>query len=564
MSNQIEAGVNFAPTNDMQLKSLLPRDGAGRVIWSTFGDDQARINSAIEHEARIMLAQESLDNFPARKRFPDHWKFLYRVLTERYPGGMATLKMNLGLDTAKPIGYWTPELIEQEAAQILNTHGKLTQKFLERELHKSDLRTAISRVYPGGFIGLKEKLGTKTQKPDGYWTQDTIEKEFAEIMNGGQIDTTSLKKRRSDVASAISIHYPGGMRALRQKFGLEPGYREPGYWTDPQKIEFEARKVLAENNGSLSHEASKKSGTSALSYAISKYYPGGMLALREKLGDPLDRKPNGYWRNPQNIEAEAAKLIEQGIELSHRGLKKAGKNGLIGAIYMYYPGKMQALREKTDAVHREETLRVQRIEEEARRLSDEGVDITAKSLIKAGRADLTRLIYSYYPGKITQLRETLGLGATRHPPDYWADPAKIEEEVGKFLTKGNTLTQKSLMEAGLSSLTHAINRYYPGGLLAIKAKFGIDYRKPQGYWEELPHIEGEVAKLLDSGFTFSQRSLINANMYSLVSAIQRNYPGGFAGLRERFGIPPLSTENNKVAPDQANEQLERLLEVQNE
>lgn len=59
--------------------------------------------------------------------------------------------------------------------------------------------------------------------------------------------------------------------------------RPNGYWKDVQNIEREARKFLSEGHV-LSENELEKNDFSSLVYAISKYYPGGIRALKEKLG----------------------------------------------------------------------------------------------------------------------------------------------------------------------------------------------------------------------------------------------------------------------------------------
>lgn len=70
----------------------------------------------------------------------------------------------------------------------------------------------------------------------------------------------------------------------------------------------------------------------------------------QKHANPFsERRRNGYWRDPENIEAEALQfyLDEGNISTSRMGKKKYS---LKFAIRSYYPGGIKALREKLERI----------------------------------------------------------------------------------------------------------------------------------------------------------------------------------------------------------------------
>ena len=69
------------------------------------------------------------------------------------------------------------------------------------------------------------------------------------------------------------------------------------------------------------------------------------MALRQNLGLPQKYAPSRFWNN-ENIEAEARKALEEGVEFTNASMVKAGKRPLIRAIKTNYPGGLPALMEK--------------------------------------------------------------------------------------------------------------------------------------------------------------------------------------------------------------------------
>jgi len=131
------------------------------------------------------------------------------------------LKIGKGVHR-KPNGHWTPEQIEKEAFEFYKTEGELTQTTLNKK-KRGDLSRAI-QLYPGQMAKLKERLGIiAISKPKGYWTPQVIEQQ-AELFfkNHGVLSFSMLhSQNRKDLANAISHHYPGRMTALKQKFGIQ-------------------------------------------------------------------------------------------------------------------------------------------------------------------------------------------------------------------------------------------------------------------------------------------------------------------------------------------------------
>ena len=86
------------------------------------------------------------------------------AIAQRYKGSIQKLRKDLALENKqKPKGYWTPELIEEEARKFYAEVGHISGVNLPQH-KRSDLWGAIQTRYPGKMTALKEKLGI-VEKP---------------------------------------------------------------------------------------------------------------------------------------------------------------------------------------------------------------------------------------------------------------------------------------------------------------------------------------------------------------------------------------------------------------
>lgn len=201
-----------------------------------------------------------------------------------YPDGLLGLKADLGIEVNKTPGYWTKGRIEEEAGFILKEHGSLSHKLLTR-IERWDLQQAIIKYYPDGINALKRNLGTRVsdQVRKGYWTPERIEREAKKFVQREGSITVSLldKKGKSNLGSAIVHSYPGGMSKLKDKLGIK-GNKAKDFWNS-ERIETEAKKFV-QKYGLLTKRLLDRNGRSDLRGAIAHNYPGGINALKEKLG----------------------------------------------------------------------------------------------------------------------------------------------------------------------------------------------------------------------------------------------------------------------------------------
>ncbi|GEM_PF-1763982 len=264
-------------------------------------------------------------------------------------------KLKIEQKKTKPSGYWKePKNIEQEASEVLMSQGKLTQRSI-RAAGKPTLTQAIAKNYPDGMRGLVKKLGQEpTSKPKGYWTPETIEREAQEVLNiKGNLTYAILEEvDRHDLFGAIVNHYPGGIYKLKLKLSIHDTVKPRGYWTVEQ-IERDAEEFIKEY-GNLSATLLQHSGNAALAHAISRYYPQGMKQLQKKFTVEASRKSSGYWTK-ENIEEEARKFVQMAGNLSYAAFRENQRNDLGIAVARKYPGGLKALRERLGIIKDQST-----------------------------------------------------------------------------------------------------------------------------------------------------------------------------------------------------------------
>lgn len=285
--------------------------------------------------------------------------------------------------------------------------------------------------------------------------------------------------------------------------------------------------VKAGNN--LSQGSLTRSGLNNLNHAINRYYPGGLVGVQAEIGiapqsasnywevqigsDNLPRDKNGriLWSrlrgNPERlktaIEAEIAKFISTGNHYSQDNLKAAGLSSLSVVISKYYPGGSEAVREKFG--------------------------------IKLGRKQRNR--------------------------NYW-QPDVIRQEAKGFFEETSRLSLDFLEERGRSDLTNAI-RHYPGGMQQLQRDLGLEpTRRHIGYWTE-EIIEKTALEIYLTEDDLSITILEKLGRHDLISAINKKYPGRILALREKLGIPNSKPENT-ISPDQARAELWSFLEEEDE
>jgi len=276
-----------------------------RIEWAAVTPEE-RI-TLIEKRITEFIAQGNVLNQITLKK--SGMGDLVSAINKYYPNGLTGLKMRFGLEIDRHSkGYWTPEQIEKEAIYFYRNEGTLTQQLLAKK-GRRDLLSAIYKFYPGGIVQLKVNLELElAERPKGYWNPEKIEEEARGFLEqeGGLTQRLLVSRGRPELKSAISRNYPGGIYALEQKLGLAIKQQLPGYWT-PEQIEKEAKEVF-EEEGALTQKVLYRKGKAGLAGAIKRHYPGGLTGLKEKLGISIPNNEDTI--SPEEANERLMKLLE--------------------------------------------------------------------------------------------------------------------------------------------------------------------------------------------------------------------------------------------------------------
>lgn len=146
-------------------------------------------------------------------------------------------------------------------------------------------------------------------------------------------------------------------------------------------------------------------------------------------------------------------------------------------------------------------------------------------------------------GKVIALEQ-----GTHKTKNYWTLD-NIKTEIEQFLQSGGTITNLRQQRRDLS---RAIERNYPGGYRQfISDQTGTElkkYIKPS--YEEMEQMAGEI---------FTKKGRLSKHLLgNIYYHIEKRYPGGFAGMKEKLGVLP--TSETIVSPEEANRIIGELVQ----
>lgn len=197
------------------------------------------------------------------------------------------------------------------------------------------------------------------------------------------------------------------------------------------------------------------------------------------------------------------------------------------------------------------------IRAEALKYYEEHSDLSRRGLIANNQSSLATAISRKYPGGFFQLKTDLGIEAKK-PPGYWTEES-IRQEALKFYNRFGNISENALSNQDRYDLAIAITTKYPGSFQKLREDLGLDNRqKAKGFWTEQT-IEDEARKFCDEYGDISLPLLIQHGRQDIVGAVKK-YPGQLTGLKQKLGIAEFYQEE-PIPPDQANEQLAKLLEA---
>lgn len=523
---------------DIQIQPQLsvPKDKRGRVRWSLLKKDPEHLCSVIRSIVGDFVSQgNTLTYRNLRKAQLSH---LGNAISDYYPGGLSAVIQDLDMEPRnRSKGYWKdPSVIESAARRFISDGHTLTSKEL-RSSHNGYLESAIYAYYPGRLKRLRQNIGVAGRTRPAWVVESTLSDPGVVIKR----DTQNRVKWRELTPEQI-------VKLIEQEaqFLIDQGVR-------------------------LTQKGLHTSGREDLSGAIGKFYPGGFRSLKDNLNLPQERVPQGYW-TPDRIRQAALEFSDRNGGLTASLLNQARRSGLMGAIRTYYPGGLVQLKVDLGFELSERPKNYwtpERIEQEAIDFAIREGGLSDYLLEKKGSKSLRAAIQVKYPGKMTQLKINLGIQGVnpsliktdQRPSGYWKS-VQIKQEAEEFYNKEGNLNLKLLARCGRKDLSSAIRKMYPGGIQSLRHDLGLSVqdRRPKSFWTPENMLK-ETKAFYDIHGRIEGAFMNRHGQSGLSSAITSKYPGGWRQLRIDLGIASFRAEIQSISPEEANQQLRRLLEV---
>lgn len=263
------------------------------------------------------------------------------------------------------------------------------------------------------------------------------------------------------------------------------------------------------------------------------------------------RKPNGYWRNEDNVKSEISKIIDKlGHYPGQQYLTENGHSCLNHAIQRYHHG-LAKFREKMG--HQNEKLPlgywknkenvVSNLEEiinsEYRDSNNvvikrKGEFPTYSQLNKIGQGSLGGAMAQH--GGVLEFKRLFNVESKTRPRDYWKDFNNVRKEAENLVRDVGFLPSKVWMEKnGYGSLANSVIQYH-GGFHRLREKLGQkQFKKPPGYWKDFKVVERELEKMTKELGRFPTQKEIAETNWPLLCAI-RDRHGGLNKTARRMGF----------------------------
>ena len=162
---------------------------------------------------------------------------------------------------------------------------------------------------------------------------------------------------------------------------------------------------------------------------------------------------------------------------------------------------------------------------------------TSTYLRENGHASLYQGIKQYHGG-IEEVRQKLGYETNKKTVGYWSNWENVENELNQIIKKVKHFpTQSELLQLGKSSLGAAIGKHH-GGLLSVKEKMGYDAGKKSGYWKDFGNVKDELEKIIEKTGEFPTQTYLTRNGYASLNSGMRHH-GGLTRVRKKLGYKEL-------------------------
>jgi len=242
-------------------------------------------------------------------------------------GGIVKFRKLLGYDLlVKPSNFWTEENTINELKEIINKTNHFPTKNELISMNRYNLTSAVDKH--GGLERFRKLFGYELlQKPNGYWTEETILKELKPICERlGNFPTRNdlVTINKTDLSAQITIN--GGYYKFSKLMGLQNLHVPLSSWTEDKVIE-ELNKIISE----IGHFPSKIELSATLYRAILKY--GGVNKFRKLTGNKILHSLVGFWTDEKIIEELKVIIKKINHFPTQYKLSKLERCGLVSVMY---------------------------------------------------------------------------------------------------------------------------------------------------------------------------------------------------------------------------------------
>ena len=408
----------------------------------------------------------------------------------------------------------------------------------------SEKRPTIERILRG-YLGEKVDVSEysdleEERRPKGYWKDwKNLKKELRNIIRRIGHFPSQKELSRLDltgISRAVNIH--GGFPIVSEKMGYRVIKRTNGYWQDFSNVRKELEKIIEDVGAFPTSSQLIKIGYSGLSTGMQQYH-GGIRNVRTKMGYENEFRPNGYWKEWENVEKEIKKLRKKlGHFPSSTEMDKNGLASLSGAIVQYHGG-MKEVRKKFGAESNIKPVGYwdnwNNLEKELKLVIKQlGHFPTQKELQKLKKSSLTIGIGRH--GGFAAIQERMGYEISQRPDGYWKDFSNVQKELEKIVGETEEFpTQTYLTSNGYGSLNHGIIKYHKG-LTSVRKKLGYgELVKPKGYWKNWKNVKRTLKKIVKELGHFPNRKDFDEKGYSRLPGAILEFHGGMRNVREKLG-----------------------------
>jgi len=212
----------------------------------------------------------------------------------------------------KPNDHWKDiNNVQRGLNIIIEELGRFPITTTEIETRNPGLYGGIHK-YHGGIRKIRELYGEKElRKPDGYWKDiENVQKELEPIIEelGRFPTTTEIETRDSRLYRGIH-RYHGGIREVRKFYGEVDPTKPKDHWKDINNVQ-KGLEPIIEELGRFPTTTEIETRNSGLCAGIQICH-GGIREVRKLYGEINHNKPDGHWKDINNVQKELEPIIEE-------------------------------------------------------------------------------------------------------------------------------------------------------------------------------------------------------------------------------------------------------------